>query len=190
VDMIESGKGVGGHAHVIKSHHNVRSPLVEEKRRQGRLVEPLAALYKDEVRKLGAVLGVDEEVLHRHPFPGPGLAVRILGEVDKEKCELLREADAIYMSELKRRGLYRRIWQAFCVLLPVRSVGVTGDARRFSSVLALRAITSTDGMTADVFPFPMEDLLEISSLITNSLHDISRVVYDVSSKPPATIEWE
>ena len=190
VDMIESGKGVGGHAHVIKSHHNVRSPLVEEKRRQGRLLEPLAALYKDEVRTLGAVLGVGEEVLHRHPFPGPGLAVRILGEVDKGKCELLREADALYMGELKRRGLYRRIWQAFCVLLPVRSVGVTGDARRFSSVLALRAITSTDGMTADVFPFPMEDLLEISSLITNSLHDISRVVYDVSSKPPATIEWE
>jgi GMP synthase (glutamine-hydrolysing) len=190
VDMIESGKGVGKQAHVIKSHHNVRSPLVEEKRRQGRLVEPLAALYKDEVRKLGAVLGLEEEVIHRHPFPGPGLGVRILGEVTREKCDLLREADAIFISELRRRGLYRRIWQAFCVLLPVRSVGVAGDARRFSSVLALRAITSTDGMTADVFPFPMEDLVEISSLITNSLPEVSRVVYDVSSKPPATIEWE
>jgi GMP synthase (glutamine-hydrolysing) len=190
VDMIESGKGVGGHAHVIKSHHNVRSPLVEEKRRQGRLLEPLAMLYKDEVRKLGAVVGLEEEVIHRHPFPGPGLAVRILGEVTREKCDLLREADAIFIGELKRRGLYSQIWQAFCVLLPVRSVGVTGDARRFSSVLGLRAITSTDGMTADVFPFPMQDLLEMSSLITNSLHDISRVVYDVSSKPPATIEWE
>jgi GMP synthase (glutamine-hydrolysing) len=190
VDMIESGKGVGGQAHVIKSHHNVRSPLVEEKRRQGRLLEPLSTLYKDEVRRLGAVLGLDDEVLHRHPFPGPGLGVRILGEVTREKCDLLREADALYLDELRRRGLYREIWQAFCVLLPVRSVGVTGDARRFSSVLALRAITSTDGMTADVFRFPMTDLLEISSLITNSLPAISRVVYDVSSKPPATIEWE
>jgi len=190
VDMIESGKGVGQHAHVIKSHHNVRSPLVEEKRRQGRVIEPLATLYKDEVRRLGAVLGLGEDVLKRHPFPGPGLAVRILGEVTRDKCELLREADALFIGELKSRGLYDRIWQALCVLLPVRSVGVTGDARRFSSVLALRAITSTDGMTADVFPFPMQDLLEISSLITNSLPAISRVVYDVSSKPPATIEWE
>jgi GMP synthase (glutamine-hydrolysing) len=189
-DMIESGKGVGSQAHVIKSHHNVRSPLVERKRSEGRLLEPLAALYKDEVRRLGAVLGLSGDVIGRHPFPGPGLAVRILGEVTREKCDLLREADAIYVTELKRRGLYEQIWQALAVLLPVRSVGVTGDARRFSWVLALRAVTSSDAMTADVFPFPMVDLLEISSLITNSLPEIGRVVYDVSSKPPATIEWE
>ena len=189
-DMIESGKGVGKHAHVIKSHHNVRSPLVEEKRRDGRLIEPLAYLYKDEVRRLGKVLGLEADVLRRHPFPGPGLAVRVLGEVTQSKCDLLREADALYIGELRRRGLYDRIWQAFAVLLPVRTVGVAGDARRFSSVLALRAVTSSDAMTADVFAFPTQDLLEISSLITNSLPEISRVVYDVSSKPPATIEWE
>jgi GMP synthase (glutamine-hydrolysing) len=189
-DMIESGKGVGSKAHLIKSHHNVRSPLVERKRVEGMLIEPLSVLYKDEVRSLGAVLGLDRSVIRRHPFPGPGLAVRILGEVTREKCELLREADAIYLSELRRRGLYDRIWQAFCVLLPIRSVGVTGDARRFSYVLALRAVGSADAMTADVYPFAMTDLLEISSLITNALPQIGRVVYDVSSKPPATIEWE
>jgi GMP synthase (glutamine-hydrolysing) len=189
-DLIESGKGVGTKAQVIKSHHNVRSPLIEAKRKAGRVIEPLDRLYKDEVRSLGRILGVSEEVVRRHPFPGPGLGVRILGEVTREKCELLREADAIYIAELKARGLYDKIWQAFSVLLPVRSVGVAGDERKYGSVLALRAVVSEDGMTADVYPFDMKDILEISSAITNRVPGIGRVVYDISSKPPATIEWE
>jgi GMP synthase (glutamine-hydrolysing) len=189
-DLIESGKGVGSKAQVIKSHHNVRSPLVEAKRNAGRVVEPLDRLYKDEVRVLGRLLGVSGEVVRRHPFPGPGLGVRILGEVTREKCELLRAADAIYIAELKARGLYDGIWQAFSVLLPVSSVGVAGDERRYGAVLALRAVTSEDGMTADVYPFETKDLLEISSAITNRVPGIGRVVYDISSKPPATIEWE
>jgi GMP synthase (glutamine-hydrolysing) len=195
-DLIESGKGVGKKAHLIKSHHNVGSPLVEAKRKAGRIIEPLDRLYKDEVRRLGRLLGIGDEVVRRHPFPGPGLAVRILGEVTKEKCDILREADAIYIEELKRRrspggqSLYDEIWQAFAVLLPIRSVGVAGDVRKYGWVLALRAIVSADGMTADVYPFPMKDLLEISTRITNTVRDIGRVTYDVSSKPPATIEWE
>ena len=189
-DLIESGKGVGSKAQVIKSHHNVRSPLIEAKRKAGRVVEPLDRLYKDEVRALGRLLGVSEDVVRRHPFPGPGLGVRILGEVTKERCDLLREADAIYIAELKERGLYDKIWQAFSVLLPIRSVGVAGDERKYGSVLALRAVTSEDGMTADVYPFEMKDMLEISSAITNKVPGIGRVVYDISSKPPATIEWE
>ena len=189
-DMIESGKGVGKKAHVIKSHHNVRSPLVESKRNAGLIIEPLQRLYKDEVRELGRKIGLPENIIGRHPFPGPGLAVRILGDITVEKCDILREADYIFIDQLKKRGLYDDIWQAFCVLLPVRSVGVTGDAREYGYVLALRAITSRDGMTADVYPFDTKDLLEISSLITNSVRQIGRVVYDISSKPPATIEWE
>jgi len=195
-DLIESGQGVGKKAHVIKSHHNVASPLVDAKRKAGKIIEPLDKLYKDEVRKLGRYLGVDDEVVRRHPFPGPGLAVRILGEVTKEKCDILREADAIYIEELKHRtssagvSLYDEIWQAFAVLLPIRSVGVAGDVRKYGWVLALRAITSADGMTADVYPFETRDLLEISTRITNSVKDIGRVTYDISSKPPATIEWE
>ena len=189
-DLIESGKGVGSKAQVIKSHHNVRSPLVEAKRAAGRVIEPLDRLYKDEVRALGRLLGVSEEVVRRHPFPGPGLGVRILGEVTKERCDILREADAIYMDELKRRGLYDRIWQAFSILLPIRSVGVAGDERKYGWVLALRAVVSEDGMTADVYPFEPADLLAISSAITNRVPEVGRVVYDVSSKPPATIEWE
>ncbi len=189
-DMIESGKGVGQKAHVIKSHHNVRSPLVEKKRAQGMLLEPLALLYKDEVRELGLQLGLPPAVVGRHPFPGPGLAVRILGEVTPERCDILRRADAVYVRELRVRGLYDAIWQAFAVLLPIRSVGVSGDVRRYGDVLALRAVISRDGMTADVYPFPERDLLEISAAITNSVREIGRVVYDVSSKPPATIEWE
>lgn len=189
-DMIESGKGVGTKAKVIKSHHNVRSPLVEAKRAAGRVIEPLARLYKDEVRELGRTIGIGDGIIRRHPFPGPGLAVRILGAVDREKCRILREADALFIKELKARGLYDEIWQAFCVLLPVRSVGVAGDAREYGYVLALRAIISRDGMTADVYPFESKDLLAISSLITNSVREIGRVVYDISSKPPATIEWE
>ena len=189
-DMIESGAGVGKHAHVIKSHHNVRSPLVIAKREAGQIVEPLSRLYKDEVRELGRILHVAPGVIGRHPFPGPGLAVRILGDITREKCDILREADAIYVAELRRRGLYDRIWQAFAVLLSTRSVGVTGDARNYGYVLALRAVTSADGMTADVYPFETKDLLEISARITNEVREIGRVVYDTSSKPPATIEWE
>jgi len=211
-DLIESGKGIGKKARVIKSHHNVGSPLVDAKRKAGKIIEPLDKLYKDEVRRLGRFLGVDEEIIRRHPFPGPGLATRILGEVTKEKCEILREADAIFIEELKNRisknracasclevplagssaeiSLYDDIWQAFAILLPIRSVGVAGDERKYGWVLALRAIISSDGMTADVYPFETRDLLEISTRITNSVKEIGRVTYDISSKPPATIEWE
>ncbi|MBA7472132.1 GMP synthase [glutamine-hydrolyzing] [subsurface metagenome] len=188
--MIESGKGVGSKAKVIKSHHNVATPLVERKRAAGLVIEPLSSLYKDEVRNLGAMVALSPEVIGRHPFPGPGLAVRILGPVTREKCDILRRADAIYISELKKKGLYNEIWQAFCVLLSSRSVGVSGDVRRYGYVLALRAVVSLDGMTADVFPFAGKELLEISSAITNRVEEIGRVVYDISSKPPATIEWE
>jgi GMP synthase (glutamine-hydrolysing) len=195
-DLIESGKGVGKKARLIKSHHNVGSPLVDAKRRAGLVIEPLDRLYKDEVRRLGRLLALDEAVVRRHPFPGPGLAVRILGEVTREKCAILREADAVYIEELKRRrgpsgeSLYDEIWQAFAVLLPIRSVGVAGDVRKYGWVLVLRAVVSSDGMTADVYPFPAKDLLEIATLITNTVKDIGRVTYDISSKPPATIEWE
>jgi len=217
-DLIESGKGIGKKAHVIKSHHNVGSPLVDAKRKAGKIIEPLDKLYKDEVRRLGRFLGVDEDAIRRHPFPGPGLATRILGEVSKDKCDILREADAIFIEELKTRrtknpvgnalvagtgtdktasacslndiSLYDDIWQAFAILLPLRSVGVAGDERKYGYVLALRAIISSDGMTADVYPFESRDLLEISTRITNSVKEVGRVTYDISSKPPATIEWE
>jgi GMP synthase (glutamine-hydrolysing) len=189
-DLIESGKGVGEKAQVIKSHHNVRSTLIEAKRAAGKVIEPLDMLFKDEVRALGRFLGVSPEVVGRHPFPGPGLAVRILGEVTRERCEALRAADAIFIGELKARGLYGKIWQAFSVLLPIRSVGVAGDERKYGHVLALRAVASEDGMTADVYPFEPADLLGISAAITNRVPAVGRVVYDVSSKPPATIEWE
>ncbi len=189
-DLIESGKGVGKKAQVIKSHHNVRSPLVEKKREAGLVIEPLDRLYKDEVRALGRLLGLPERVVGRHPFPGPGLGVRILGDVTKEKCDILRDADAVYIAELRERGLYDKIWQAFCVLLPIRSVGVAGDERKYGYVVALRAVASEDGMTADVYPFEPKDLIAISSAITNKVPAVGRVAYDVSSKPPATIEWE
>jgi GMP synthase (glutamine-hydrolysing) len=189
-DLVESGLGVGKKAQVIKSHHNVRSPLIEAKRAAGKVVEPLDMCYKDEVRELGRILGVAESIVSRHPFPGPGLGVRILGEVSREKCDILREADAIFIEELKARGLYDRIWQAFSVLLPIRSVGVAGDERKYGFVLALRAVASVDGMTAEPFAFDMKDLIEISSAITNRVPMVGRVTYDVSSKPPATIEWE
>jgi len=195
-DFIESGQNAGNNANLIKSHHNVASPLVIAKREEGKLLEPLEKLYKNEVRELGRFLGVDEEIVGRHPFPGPGLAVRILGEVTKEKCDILREADAIFIEELKsRRGssgksLYDEIWQAFAILLPIRSVGVAGDVRKYGWVLALRAINSSDGMTANVFPFDTRDILEISARITNSVKEIGRVTYDITNKPPATIEWE
>jgi len=201
-DLIESGKGIGKKAHVIKSHHNVASPLVDAKRKAGKIIEPLEKLYKDEVRRLGRLLGVNEDAIRRHPFPGPGLATRILGEVTKIKCDILREADAVFIEELKNRrskinaglNLYDDIWQAFAVLLPVRSTGIYNNAdsagRKYGFVLALRAIISSDGMTADVYPFDRRDLLEISERITESVKEIGRVIYDISSKPPATIEWE
>ena len=206
-DIIESGKpgeAASGEANgksdskigLVKSHHNVGSPLVEAKRRAGRILEPFAEFYKDDVRSLGLFLGMDREIVFRHPFPGPGLAVRILGEVTKEKCDILREADAIYIEELKKRktktgkSLYDEIWQAFAVLLPVQSTGVIDAKRQYGWVLALRAITSTDAMTARAYAFEAGDILEISSLITASVKEIGRVVYDVSDKPPATIEWE
>jgi GMP synthase (glutamine-hydrolysing) len=189
-DLIESGKGVGSNANIIKSHHNVRSPLVEKKRAEGLVIEPLDKLFKDEVRSLGIKLGIDNRIIERHPFPGPGLAIRIIGDITKEKVRILQEADALFIKELKERQLYSKIWQAFCVLLPVKSVGVTGDAREYGYVLTLRAIKSIDGMTAEVYPFNMTDILEISSQITNTIPEIGRVVYDISSKPPATIEWE
>jgi GMP synthase (glutamine-hydrolysing) len=154
------------------------------------VVEPLRELFKDEVRQVGRELGLPEEMLDRHPFPGPGLAIRILGEVTRERLDLLREVDAIYLQEIRAAGLYDSIWQAFAVLLPVRAVGVMGDARTYESVVALRAVTSRDGMTADWFPFPYDVLGRISNRIINQVRGVNRVTYDVSSKPPATIEGE
>jgi GMP synthase (glutamine-hydrolysing) len=188
-DIAESGK-VDGKAQVIKSHHNVGSPLVNAKRETGRVIEPFASFYKDDVRKLGHFLKLDTDIVNRHPFPGPGIAVRILGEVTKEKCDILREADAIYIDELKRRDLYDEIWQAFAILLPVRSVGVKNEERFYGHVLALRAINSKDGMSAQCYPFNMKDLLEISKHITEAVKEIGRVTFDITDKPPATIEWE
>ncbi len=186
-DVIESISHSGGPSVTIKSHHNVGG-LPE--RMKMRLVEPLRELFKDEVRALGRELGLPEHFVARHPFPGPGLAIRIPGEVSAEKLSLLRKADAIFLDEIKKAGLYDAIWQAFAVLLPVRSVGVMGDYRTYDSVLALRAVTSTDGMTAESFPFDHSFLASTATRIINEVKGISRVVYDVTSKPPGTIEWE
>ena len=171
----------------IKSHHNVGG-LPE--RMQLALVEPLRELFKDEVRALGRELGLPEAFVGRHPFPGPGLAVRILGEVTRERLDVLRQADAIFLEEIRVAGLYDAIWQAFAVLLPVRTVGVMGDARTYEHVVALRAVTSLDGMTADFFHFDMEFLGRVANRIVNEVRGINRVVYDITSKPPGTIEWE
>ena len=154
------------------------------------LVEPLRELFKDEVRALGRELGLPDRFLRRHPFPGPGLAVRILGEVTREKADLLRKADAIFLEEIEAAGLYDAIWQAFAVLLPVSAVGVMGDARTYDRVVALRAVTSTDGMTADSYPFDHAFLARVASRIINEVRGLGRVVYDITSKPPGTIEWE
>lgn len=185
-DVIES-VSAGGPSVMIKSHHNVGG-LPEDMPFE--LVEPLRALFKDEVRAVGRELGLPAGFVKRHPFPGPGLAIRVLGEVTRERLEILREADAIYLDEIRSAGLYDEIWQAFAVLLPVQSVGVMGDARTYENVLALRAVTSRDGMTADWYPFPYEVLGRISTRIINEVKGVNRVTYDVSSKPPATIEWE
>jgi GMP synthase (glutamine-hydrolysing) len=186
-DVIESVSFTGGPSVTIKSHHNVGG-LPE--RMNMALVEPLRELFKDEVRALGRELGLPDAFVGRHPFPGPGLAIRIPGEVTKERCDILRKADAIYLEEIRAAGLYDAIWQAFAVLLPVRSVGVMGDGRTYDSVLALRAVTSVDGMTADAFEFPGGFLSRVATRIVNEVRGVNRVTYDYTSKPPGTIEWE
>jgi GMP synthase (glutamine-hydrolysing) len=189
-DLIESGRNPSGTASVIKSHHNVNTPKILQKRFEGKIVEPNRLIFKDEVRKIGEMLRLPERLLLRHPFPGPGLAIRILGEVNGRNLEIVRHADHVFVDELRRHNLYEKIWQAFAVLLPVRSVGVKGDRRTYENVIVLRAIQSLDGMTADWFPMPHDVLQVVSSRITNEVRGVNRVAYDVSSKPPATIEWE
>ena len=186
-DVIESVSATGGPSATIKSHHNVGG-LPE--RMKLKLIEPLRELFKDEVRALGRELGLPSAFVNRHPFPGPGLAIRIPGEVTPEKLAILRKADAIYLEEIRSRGLYDKIWQAFAVLLPVRTVGVMGDARTYDFVCALRAVTSTDGMTADYYDFSHDFLGYAARRIINEVRGINRVVYDITSKPPGTIEWE
>jgi len=185
-DVIESVSFKGPSA-TIKTHHNVGG-LPE--RMKMSVVEPLRELFKDEVRRLGLALGLPEDMVWRHPFPGPGLAVRVLGEVTRERCDLLREADAIILHEVREAGFYRKLWQVFGVLLPVQSVGVMGDARTYENALAVRAVESTDAMTADWARLPYDLLGRFSSRIINEVRGINRVCYDISSKPPATIEWE
>jgi len=185
-DVIES-VSIKGASVTIKTHHNVGG--LPEKMNL-KLIEPFRELFKDEVRKVGRELGIPENFISRHPFPGPGLAVRVLGEVSKDRLDILREADDIFISEIREAGLYNNIWQAFAVLLPVNSVGVMGDARTYENVLALRAVTSMDGMTADWFRFEHDFLEKVSNKIINKIRGINRVVYDISSKPPSTIEWE
>jgi GMP synthase (glutamine-hydrolysing) len=186
-DVIESVSFTGGPSVTIKSHHNVGG-LPE--RMNMKLVEPLRELFKDEVRELGRELGLPEAFVGRHPFPGPGLAIRIPGEVTREKCDILRKADVIYLEEIRNAGLYDAIWQAFAVLLPVRTVGVMGDYRTYDYVCGLRAVTSLDGMTADIYPFDAAFLSRVATRIVNEVQGINRVVYDYTSKPPGTIEWE
>ncbi|WP_271086385.1 glutamine-hydrolyzing GMP synthase [Brevundimonas sp. NIBR11] len=186
-DVIESVSSSSGKAHVIKSHHNVGGLPDYMKLK---LVEPLRELFKDEVRALGRELGLTDVFVGRHPFPGPGLAIRIPGEITPDAVETLQQADAIYLEEIRKAGLYDRIWQAFAVLLPVKTVGVMGDARTYEKVLALRAVSSTDGMTADFFEFPWDVLGKCATRIVNGVRGVNRVVYDVTSKPPGTIEWE
>jgi len=186
-DVIESRSAWGGPSATIKTHHNVGG-LPKDMRLQ--LVEPLRDLFKDEVREVGRLLGLSEDILYRHPFPGPGLAVRILGEVTAERLRMVREADERVVDEIRRAGLYRGLWQAFAVLLPVKTVGVMGDERTYEHVIAVRAVTSQDAMTADWAKLPAEVLERIATRIINEVKGVNRVVYDISSKPPATIEWE
>jgi GMP synthase (glutamine-hydrolysing) len=186
-DVIESVSFTGGPSVTIKSHHNVGGLPARMKLK---LVEPLRELFKDEVRALGRELGMPEHFIGRHPFPGPGLAIRIPGDITQEKIDILQKADAVFLDEIRKAGLYDTIWQAFAVLLPVKTVGVMGDARTYDHVCALRAVTSTDGMTADYFPFPHDVLGRCATRIINEVRGINRVVYDITSKPPGTIEWE
>jgi GMP synthase (glutamine-hydrolysing) len=186
-DVIESVSFTGGPSVTIKSHHNVGG-LPERMRLK--LIEPLRELFKDEVRVLGRELGIPGSIVGRHPFPGPGLAIRIPGAITREKLEMLRKADAIFLEEIRAAGLYDAIWQAFAVLLPVRTVGVMGDGRTYDHACALRAVTSTDGMTADVYPFDAGFLIRTAGRIVNEVRGINRVTYDITSKPPGTIEWE
>ncbi|MDE1882560.1 MAG: glutamine-hydrolyzing GMP synthase [Rhodospirillales bacterium] len=186
-DVIESVSALGGPSVTIKSHHNVGGLPDYMKLK---LVEPLRELFKDEVRELGRELGLPETIVGRHPFPGPGLAIRVLGEVTREAVAVLQKADAIYLEEIRNAGLYDAIWQAFAVLLPVKSVGVMGDGRTYDQVCALRAVTSTDGMTADVYPYDIAFLTRVAGRIVNEVRGINRVTYDITSKPPGTIEWE
>ncbi|NPV38886.1 MAG: glutamine-hydrolyzing GMP synthase [Brevinematales bacterium] len=187
-DVIESN-AVKGPSQTIKTHHN-RVKEVEELEKQGRIIEPFKFLFKDEVREVARILGIPEDILGRHPFPGPGLAVRILGEITIEKLEILRKADHIFISELKASGYYDRVWQAFAVFLPIRSVGVMGDERSYGHVIALRSVTSSDGMTAEWGRLPLDLLERVANRIVREIPGINRVVYDITSKPPATIEWE
>ena len=184
-DVVESGHG--GESATIKSHHNVGG-IPEDIEFQ--IVEPLRELFKDEVRKIGLELGIDEDLIFRHPFPGPGLGIRVIGEVTKERCDILREADVIYMEELKKAGLYKEIWQAFATLPDVKTVGVMGDERTYAYLVGLRAVTSSDGMTSDWYKMPYDVLEKISNRIVNEVDGANRVVYDITSKPPGTIEWE
>ena len=186
-DIIESGVSESKSAHVIKSHHNVGG-LPDDL--EFGLIEPLKDLFKDEVRLVGKQLGISNELIFRHPFPGPGLGVRVIGEVTKDRVTILQEADHIYMDILKKTGEYHKIWQAFAVLVPVKTVGVMGDQRTYENLVALRAVTSVDGMTADWYKMPSDILLEISSQIVNNVEGVNRVAYDITSKPPGTIEWE
>jgi GMP synthase (glutamine-hydrolysing) len=186
-DVIESVSALGGPSVTIKSHHNVGGLPARMKLK---LVEPLRELFKDEVRALGRELGLPEIFVGRHPFPGPGLAIRVPGEITAEKLAILRKADAVYIEEIRKAGLYDAIWQAFAVLLPVKTVGVMGDERTYDHVCALRAVTSSDGMTADFYPFEMEFLGRVATRIINEVRGINRVTYDITSKPPGTIEWE
>jgi GMP synthase (glutamine-hydrolysing) len=186
-DVIESVSVNGGPSQTIKSHHNVGG-LPDYMKLQ--VVEPLRLLFKDEVRRIGRSLNIDETILGRHPFPGPGLGIRILGDVTAEKVRILQEVDAIFINGLKEDGLYDDVWQAGAIFLPIQSVGVMGDERTYENAVALRAVTSTDGMTADWCHLPYEFLAKISNKIINQVKGINRVTYDISSKPPATIEWE
>ncbi len=186
-DVIESVSFTGGPSVTIKSHHNVGG-LPE--RMHMKLVEPLRELFKDEVRALGRELGLPEAFVGRHPFPGPGLAIRCPGDITRERLDILRRADDVYIEEIRKAGLYDEIWQAFAVLLPVRTVGVMGDYRTYDYVVGLRAVTSTDGMTADFYPFDMKFIGHVATRIVNEVKGVNRVVYDVTSKPPGTIEWE
>ena len=186
-DIIESQSFSGSPSSKIKSHHNVGGL---PKKMNFSLIEPFREMFKDEVRVLGKKMNISNIILDRHPFPGPGLAIRILGAIDKDKIKILQNADDLFIKELKKRNLYKNIWQAFATLLPVKTVGVMGDSRTYDFVCALRAVTSVDGMTADFYNFNYSDLSAISSIIVNEVKGINRVVYDITSKPPGTIEWE